>query len=505
MTEPDRARELQRFFFPRERSQVLAVSLIVALVIPAWIPFDYLLEPLVWKRFLPLRLLVFLVCLGVQWTARRTRRLLMLRLQAALVMLTTGISIALMMPSVHDYYALYLLGFSLVFWGSGVFYVWPLGWQVPTLLLVLLSYPLAELLLRRTPEYTQLWGGLFYLTTALLVSSGNVLIQRRLQERLFLGSRRLARTNRELSLAMQKLKDAQARLVVSEKQSALGRLLANLSHELNNPMTVIQNNLDPIKGYFDDTLAQLEAARQPDSTPAQVAERWQAADQDFVSEDYGSAVQAVRTAVGRIRAVHADLRAFVRGDAPQRVQVDVREGLRATVAMLRRNVSAEVTVQEDYGSPPLIEASPGQLNQVFFNLLQNAIDAVGGRGVILVQTRYTPGDGYIEVVVQDSGPGVSAEARPHLFEPFFTTNPVGKGTGLGLAISYQIVLDHGGLLRLASPVPKAAAKDADKHAAKDVGSPGSTLTGACFVVKLPLVARRPSLPAIPLLPSEKPR
>ena len=73
MTEPDRARELQRFFFPRERSQVLAVSLIVALVIPAWIPFDYLLEPLVWKRFLPLRLLVFLVCLGVQWTARRTR------------------------------------------------------------------------------------------------------------------------------------------------------------------------------------------------------------------------------------------------------------------------------------------------------------------------------------------------------------------------------------------------------------------------------------------------
>ncbi len=158
-------------------------------------------------------------------------------------------------------------------------------------------------------------------------------------------------------------------------------------------------------------------------------------------------------------------------------------------------------MQEDYGSPPLIEASPGQLNQVFFNLLQNAIDAVGGRGVILVQTRYTPGDGYIEVVVQDSGPGVSAEARPHLFEPFFTTQPVGKGTGLGLAISYQIVLDHGGLLRLASPVPRAAAKDA----AKDAGPAGATLTGACFVVKLPLVARRPSLPAMPLLPSEKPR
>ena len=179
----------------------------------------------------------------------------------------------------------------------------------------------------------------------------------------------------------------------------------------------------------------------------------------------------MRAAMERVRQVHADLRAFIRGDAPGMVLGDPGEGLRATVALLSRGRAEGVHVEVDVGVLPCTCFQPGQLNQVWHNLIQNALDAVGDAGVVTVRARAVADR--IEFTVADTGPGVPQEHQARLFEPFFTTKGVGKGTGLGLAMSYQIVERHGGALFL----------------------DGGAATGARFVVQLPVRA----LPAQPAL------
>src|SRR6201999_890542 len=135
-----------------------------------------------------------------------------------------------------------------------------------------------------------------------------------------------------------------------------------------------------------------------------------------------------------IEGVHREMRAFVRGDSPEVRVGDLNEGLRATVSMFRRSVAREIPIELQCGGLPRLPFQPGQMNQVFFNLIQNAVDAidgVGGSGRIAIRTEI---DGaWVRITVEDTGPGVSALAREHLFEPFFTTKAPGKGTGLGLA------------------------------------------------------------------------
>ena len=418
-----------------------------------WGLLDYFLERRWFELFMSLRLgsAALLVPLGVaMW---RSRNLTVIRLAVVAALALLGVALSIMLPRLDTGFALYLLGFSLLFWGTGVLLSWPVWCAAVAYGLNIAAYAGGQLAYDGPRTAAEVWGGLFYLTSAAVIALTLSALKLRLERRNLDLAFSLGERNEELGAALVELAAAQARLVQSEKQSALGRLLAGLSHELNNPVNIIANNLEPVRGYVDvlarvaDQCEELrDATPELDRALAEIAPRDELS---FVVADVRSAIDAIESGSDRMRQVHGDLRAFIRGDAARPESGDVSVGLRATVDMLRRGLRAEISIDATYAELPPVRHEPGPLNQVFFNLIQNAIDAVGERGRVEVASRVA-GEA-VEIVVSDSGPGLSERALAHLFEPFFTTKPVRKGTGLGLAISKQIVERQGGQIELADP------------------------------------------------------
>ncbi|HEX4458600.1 MAG TPA: two-component regulator propeller domain-containing protein [Polyangia bacterium] len=282
---------------------------------------------------------------------------------------------------------------------------------------------------------------------------------------------RLGRRNVELERIVagrtRELSQAQLRVAESEKFTALGRLLAQLSHELSNPINVIANNLPPMRDYLNELERTLLEAREL-ATPyarTKLDALWGERDLDFVLTDFQQALNVVEMAAARVQAVHSDLRAFMRGGQLQKAMGDLRVPLHETVQMLRRTLPPGVTIHERLPELPPLAFHAGQLSQVFLNLLSNSLDALGGHGMIVIEGSVD--ETFVEVVITDNGPGVPATVRERIFEPFFTTKDVGKGTGLGLAVCRQIVVNnHGGTFELDS----------------------TWTTGARFIMRLPLAA-----------------
>jgi signal transduction histidine kinase len=251
---------------------------------------------------------------------------------------------------------------------------------------------------------------------------------------------------------------AQSEVARAEKLSALGRMLAQLSHELNNPMNVVANNVGPLKEYIAELTAMLAAFRAkspalPDGG-AELESAWKAKEIDFIVKDSSEALSVIERAAQRVCAIQSDLAAFLRGDGVQKTEGDLNADVRETVRMVRHGLPAGVTIEEAYGDLPRVVYDAGRMNQVFLNLLQNAVFAVAGAGTIRVKTW---ADREIaHVAISDDGPGIPEDVRERIFEPFFTTKPVGKGTGLGLSICRQIVVEqHGGSIRLTDSAPGA--------------------------------------------------
>jgi signal transduction histidine kinase/ligand-binding sensor domain-containing protein len=296
-------------------------------------------------------------------------------------------------------------------------------------------------------------------------------------------ARRLRRRNAELEELVlartAELGRARERVAQAEKLSAMGQLMARLSHEINNPLTAIHNNLTPVGEYFEQMDGVLRRYREwlgsrPEQAPE--AERlWREQDMDFVLGDLPEALESMRSASERIRSIQADLRAFLRGERPLLVPDDLDEVVRDTAELVRRTLPAGVRVEVRCGGVPRLAMHRGQVGQVLLNLVRNAVDAVGAEGEVRVETAVR--EGRVELRVADSGPGVPVELRQRIFEPFFTTKDVGQGSGLGLAICRQIIEEnHGGTFELDETVER----------------------GACFVVRLPLAPARSE-------PSEKHR
>jgi signal transduction histidine kinase len=287
---------------------------------------------------------------------------------------------------------------------------------------------------------------------------------------------RLERENR----AEQQLRLAQARLAEAEKLSALGRMLAQLSHEINNPINVIHNNVGPMREYLDvvDRMLAAYAAEEPKLPDggAELRRLRESEDLDFVQKDLGKALDVVGRAADRIRGIHRDLSTFMRGAAALREPADLNELARGAVMLQRRGLPPGVEIVDDYGALPLVPVHAGQIQQVLANLLGNAADAVGQKGQLRIETRLR--SDAVELAVGDSGPGVPEPLRARIWEPFFTTKDVGRGTGLGLAICRQIIEGHhGGRISL----------DVEHR------------PGARFVFTLPLIAAElgPSSPSLP--------
>ncbi|MEZ4438154.1 MAG: HAMP domain-containing sensor histidine kinase [Polyangiaceae bacterium] len=433
----------------RETREAKVFTVLATVIVPAWTFLDMELEPDLWRRFLALRSLVVLlggfVAYRLWGTSPNIREI---RTLSVALFFTTAAVVAWMVPATSTAYSIYMVGFSLVIFGTGLLMSWPPALAAIAFVSAPLSVPVAHLLQPCShPAMFQIAAG-FYLATASVICFAVMVLRWRLLRRAFDASFQLERRNLELSEALDRLKDTQARLVASEKLSALGRLLAGLSHELNNPMNVIANNLEPMGEHFE-TVARLldlhasEATALPDGGEALRVAR-EEAELDFATEDFRDALAGVSESAKRILGIQDNLRAYVRGASPRSARGDVNDGLRATVGILQRSLPHGVELCADYGALDPIEARFDELNQLHFNLLQNAIDAVGEGGTVTVTTRQL-GQG-IEIAVTDSGPGFHPELVDHVFEPFFTTKEVGKGTGLGLSICQRIVADHAGTI-----------------------------------------------------------
>lgn len=276
----------------------------------------------------------------------------------------------------------------------------------------------------------------------------------------------------QLSQTLHDLQQTQAQLVQTEKMSSLGQLVAGIAHEINNPVNFIYGNLSHIDNYIQDLLDLLNLYQSSFPQPGdEIEEKREEIDLEFLVSDLPKMLTSMKMGAERIREIVLSLRNFSRVDEAEKKPVNIHEGIDNTLLILRNRMAAKgdkpaIEVIKDYGKLPLVECYAGQLNQVFMNILNNAIDA-------LEENHKTPGiesgendaasiptiqirtamvaKNRVAIRISDNGPGIPEKVRQRIFEPFFTTKPVGKGTGLGLSISYQIVVEkHGGTFKCIS-------------------------------------------------------
>ncbi len=265
----------------------------------------------------------------------------------------------------------------------------------------------------------------------------------------------IAKLNESLEMRVEsrtrELQEAQNQLMQSEKLKSLGQLVAGVAHELNNPIGFVHANLQ----LLDEFIEKLVAAQESGADASQY--------RDAISK----LLARSREGTERVKQIVQDLRTFSRMDQADLQMAQLTDEIDRTLALMEPRFKGSIEVVRDYRAIPEVRCFPGQLNQVFLNLLMNACDVLEEGGTITIRTRPTP-EG-VRLEFEDTGPGISAEVRNRIFDPFFTTKEVGKGTGLGLSLSHGIIERHGGRIQILSP-------------------PGR---GATFQIDLPLEAPEP--------------
>ncbi|MBW4508915.1 MAG: AAA family ATPase [Scytonematopsis contorta HA4267-MV1] len=274
----------------------------------------------------------------------------------------------------------------------------------------------------------------------------------------------------QLESSLQELTEAQLQLIQSEKMSALGNLVAGIAHEINNPVGFIGGNLEPALNYVKDlfNIVDLYQQEYPKPNPI-IDEEIEAIDLEYLRQDLPKLITSMKEGVQRIRNISNSLRTFSRADTDNKIYYNIHEGLDSTIMILKHRLKAnetrpEIEITRNYGDLPLIQCYPGQLNQVFMNLLANAIDALEesntGRSFteiqanpnrITITTKMSDNKKQLLISIKDNGLGMTQDVKDRIFDHLFTTKAVGKGTGLGLAIAHQIIVEkHSGTLNVNS-------------------------------------------------------
>ncbi|MGI0492213.1 sensor histidine kinase [Alkalinema pantanalense CENA528] len=275
----------------------------------------------------------------------------------------------------------------------------------------------------------------------------------------------LSRKNSELEALLKQLHTTQVQIIQNEKMTSLGQLVAGIAHEINNPVSFIHGNIKHLNRYVQDLLGIVQAYQTYYPEPPEVLQViLDDLDLAFVKQDSSKTLQSMQTGTERIQQIVLSLRNFSRLDEAEFKPVDLHQGLDSTLSILQHRLLEKtncpaIQVVKEYSELPLIQCYPGLLNQVFINLILNAIDAIENKNQQQFKTGQSPqsltiwistqvkSKEWIEIIIADNGFGIAESIRSRIFDPFFTTKPIGKGTGLGLSISYQIVTEkhHGKL------------------------------------------------------------
>jgi len=265
----------------------------------------------------------------------------------------------------------------------------------------------------------------------------------------------LRRANEQLQAAFEELKNAQQQLVQSEKMASLGVLVAGVAHEINNPLNFVSASTQLLNDNLSDLLRLLheyETAELPEETKRKIEQVKEETDFQYAMEDVQKIVKNLTTGAERMKQIVQNLRTFSRLDSGEKAPVIIQEGIESTLQILYHEYKNRIEIERKLDDIPPIIGSPGKLNQVFMNILHNAIQAMPDKGKIVIAAKRL-GDN-IRLSFADTGPGIAPQDISHVFDPFFTTKKVGEGTGLGLSISYGIIQDHGGKLWVESELGK---------------------------------------------------
>ncbi|MGO9954363.1 MAG: sensor histidine kinase, partial [Dissulfurispiraceae bacterium] len=272
----------------------------------------------------------------------------------------------------------------------------------------------------------------------------------------------LQQKNLALLDAYTELKNAQSQILHQEKMASIGQLAAGVAHEINNPMGFIMSNLNTLEKYIDKisefvkiqstVIKELGEGSQQVGNWDHIEEKKRSLKIDYIMEDITNLIKESHDGAERVKKIVQDLKSFSRIDEAEYKLADINSGLESTINIVWNELKYKATLSREYGDIPLTKCKPGQLNQVFLNLLVNASHAIDHNGEIKVQTWHEKG--CIQIAITDTGSGIPEDIRSRIFEPFFTTKEVGKGTGLGLSIAYDIIKKHHGEIKVESTVGK---------------------------------------------------
>ncbi|MGL5082547.1 MAG: hybrid sensor histidine kinase/response regulator [Microcoleaceae cyanobacterium] len=270
----------------------------------------------------------------------------------------------------------------------------------------------------------------------------------------------------DLNAALQRLQTSQLQLIQHEKMSALGQLMSGITHEINNPLGFVSGNLNHAVMYVQDLVDHLKLYQEKFPEPGgDIEQHAIKIELDYLLEDLPEVLNSTQNGIKRLQDISSSMRIFSRADQHQKVTFDLHEGIDSTLLILKHRLKSnenrpEITVIKKYGNVPQVSGFPGQLNQVFMNLIANAIDVFDEMAEsmnlaemkshpfqIIISTEFLQSEKQVMIKIQDNGRGMSAEVKTRMFDHLFTTKPVGKGTGLGLSISRQIIEEkHNGNL-----------------------------------------------------------